>query len=272
MLGWDKKRIADRVDELLEMVGIAPDHYRNRYPKALSGGQRQRVGVARAMAADPPVLLMDEPFGAIDPITRDRLQNEFLRLQERIQKTIVFVTHDIDEAIKLGDRIAILQERSQIAQFDTPQQILSSPANESVRDFIGSGATLTRLSLSRVDEMPGADWPTGLVTDAPGGLRESLAASGRGWILLLDNERRPRRWASAGDLESASPDEAGNPVRCILDARTTLYEALDAMITSSVGCATVVDSEGVFEKVIDFEAVRETIARFHAEARQLNQA
>src|SRR5215204_4826271 len=134
MLGWDKKRISDRTDELLETVGIDLS-YRDRYPKELSGGQRQRIGVARAMAADPSVLLMDEPFGAIDPITRDRLQDEFLRLQQEIRKTIVFVTHDIDEAIKMGDRIAILKQQSKIAQYDTPEKILTDPADDFVADF-----------------------------------------------------------------------------------------------------------------------------------------
>jgi len=128
LLGWDKKRIDERVDELLELVSMDPATYRERYPKELSGGQAQRVGVARALAADPDVLLMDEPFGAIDPITRDRLQNEFLRLQQDLQKTIVFVTHDIDEAIKMGNKIAILREGSEIAQLDTPEAILAEPA------------------------------------------------------------------------------------------------------------------------------------------------
>jgi osmoprotectant transport system ATP-binding protein len=153
LLGWDKERTARRVDELLEVVGLPPDEYRDRFPKELSGGQRQRVGVARALAADPPVLLMDEPFGAIDPITRTRLQNEFLRLQSELQKTIAFVTHDIDEAVKMGDRIAILQEGSRVAQFATPEEILTNPANEFVADFVGTGATLKRLKLTRVREV-----------------------------------------------------------------------------------------------------------------------
>src|SRR4028118_625279 len=158
MLGWDKKRISERVDELLETVSMDTS-YRDRYPKELSGGQRQRIGGARAMAADPPVLLMDEPFGAIDPITRDRLQDEFLRLQQEIRKTIVFVTHDIDEAIKMGDRIAILKTQSKIAQYDTPEKILTDPADEFVQNFIGSGPSIKRLSLSRVSEIETADWP-----------------------------------------------------------------------------------------------------------------
>jgi osmoprotectant transport system ATP-binding protein len=154
MLGWDKKRIAARVDELLDLVGLDPSVYRSRYPKQLSGGQQQRVGVARALAADPPVMLMDEPFGAIDPITRERLQTEFLQLQERIRKTIVFVTHDIDEALRLGDRIAIFAEGSRLAQFDTPLEILTNPADEFVRSFIGEGSALRRLSLLQVGDLP----------------------------------------------------------------------------------------------------------------------
>jgi osmoprotectant transport system ATP-binding protein len=153
MLGWDKKKIAARVDELLELVGLDPSVYRSRYPKQLSGGQQQRVGVARALAADPPVMLMDEPFGAIDPITRDRLQDEFLQLQQRIRKTIVFVTHDIDEALRLGDRIAIFAEGSRLAQFATPLEILTNPADDFVRSFIGEGAALRRLSLLHVGDL-----------------------------------------------------------------------------------------------------------------------
>lgn len=266
MLGWSKQRIDERVDELLEMVSIPAAEFRHRHPKALSGGQRQRVGVARAMAADPPVLLMDEPFGAIDPITRASLQDEFLRLQEKIQKTIVFVTHDIDEAIKMGDRIAILQERSQIAQYDSPEQILTRPANDFVVDFIGAGASIKRLSLSGVDVVPGADWAVARLGDPSEHLRESLAAAPREWILLLDDERRPQRWAQAQDLEGDQP--GGRAVRCILQSDTNLYEALDAMIVSDVGCATIINADGRFQKVIDFDALRKTIATFHAQARR----
>src|SRR5688500_10459115 len=176
MLGWEKKRTSDRIDELLETVGIDLS-YRDRYPKELSGGQRQRIGVARAMAADPPIMLMDEPFGAIDPITRDRLQNEFLRLQSEIKKTIVFVTHDIDEAIKMGDRIAILGEGSHVAQYDTPEHILVNPADDFVADFIGRGASLKRLSLSRVRDIELGEWPVVVAEDTdPGDARRRLLA------------------------------------------------------------------------------------------------
>ena len=153
LLGWDKGRIRDRVNELLELVGLSPGEYRDRYPAELSGGQQQRVGVARALAADPPIMLMDEPFGAVDPITRERLQDEFLRIQEDIKKTIVFVTHDIDEAIKMGNKIAILKQGGILAQYDTPENILSRPDSEFVSSFVGADRVLKRLSLTRVGEM-----------------------------------------------------------------------------------------------------------------------
>ena len=153
LLGWEKDRIRDRVDELLRLVGLSPEEYRDRYPAELSGGQQQRVGVARALAADPPIMLMDEPFGAVDPITRERLQDEFLRIQEDIKKTIVFVTHDIDEAIKMGNKIAILKQGGVLAQYDTPENILSRPDSEFVASFVGADRVLKRLSLTRVGEM-----------------------------------------------------------------------------------------------------------------------
>src|SRR3954468_2737552 len=153
LLGWDGKRIASRVDELLALVGLEPSEYRKRYPAQLSGGERQRVGVARALAADPPLMLMDEPFGAVDPIVRERLQNELLRLQETIAKTIVFVTHDIDEAIKMGDLVAVLQVGGVLAQFGPPAEILGNPASEFVARFVGADRGLKRLSLARVGEL-----------------------------------------------------------------------------------------------------------------------
>jgi osmoprotectant transport system ATP-binding protein len=259
MLGWDKKRISDRVDELLETVGMDVS-YRERYPKELSGGQRQRIGVARAMAADPPVLLMDEPFGAIDPITRERLQNEFLRLQAEIKKTIVFVTHDIDEAIKMGDRIAILRTQSRIAQYDTPERILTDPADEFVEDFIGAGASIKRLSLSRVQDIKTADWPVALLSEGRDAVRELLMKSGKEYVLLLDDRRRPRRWVSADDLAAGGDlDEAGWPAVAIVEEGASLYSVLDTMITSYKGSAIVVDGEGRYEGVVDFDTVLEAV-------------
>jgi osmoprotectant transport system ATP-binding protein len=153
LLGWDRERIRARGHELLELVGLDPDEHGKRYPAQLSGGQRQRVGLARAMAADPPLMLMDEPFGAIDPITRGRLQNDFLRLHSEIRKTVVFVTHDIDEAIKMGDRICILREGGRLAQYDTPETILADPADDFVAHFVGADRGLKRLALRRLEDV-----------------------------------------------------------------------------------------------------------------------
>jgi osmoprotectant transport system ATP-binding protein len=167
LLRWDRQRIEARVDELLELVGLDPDEYRDRYPAELSGGQQQRVGVARAMAADPPIMLMDEPFGAVDPITRERLQDEFLNIQQNIKKTIVFVTHDIDEAIKIGDKIAILKQGGFLAQYDTPENILSHPNSEFVASFVGNDRILKRLSLTRVGDMIDLEPANGGTDDLP---------------------------------------------------------------------------------------------------------
>ena len=153
LLGWDKSRTSKRVAEMLGVVGLDPDEFGHRYPRQLSGGQQQRVGVARALAADPPIMLMDEPFGAVDPITRTKLQDEFLNLQQRLKKTIVFVTHDFDEAVKMGDKIAVLDKGSRIAQYATPEEILTSPADDFVAGFVGHGATLKRLQLERLDSL-----------------------------------------------------------------------------------------------------------------------
>jgi osmoprotectant transport system ATP-binding protein len=260
MLGWDKERISERVDELLETVGIDLS-YRDRYPKELSGGMQQRIGVARAMASDPPVLLMDEPFGATDPITRDRLQDEFLRLQQEIRKTIVFVTHDIDEAIKMGDRIAILKQQSRIAQYDTPERILTDPADEFVQNFIGSGPSIKRLSLSRVSDIETADWPVARLTDSQDEARNKMQSSGKGYVLLLDDEDRPRRWVGTEDIEhdGVSLEEAGRPAVAIVEANSNLYDTLDTMITSYKGSAIIVDEGGRYQGVVDFETVLEAI-------------
>ena len=258
LLGWDKARVNARVDELLGMVGMDPQTYRNRYPKELSGGQRQRVGVARAMAADPPVMLMDEPFGAIDPITRERLQNEFLRLQAEIQKTIIFVTHDIDEAIKMGDRIAVLREQSHIAQFDTPEKILAEPADEYVADFIGAGASLKRLNLSRIRDVEmTTDTPTGLLSEDPADLRARLLESDWTAMLLLDDQRRPRRWVTIGDLRRVgrSLDTVGLEAHAIVEGHSTLADALNELIESNGGVAVVVDAKGAYQGIVDLETI-----------------
>jgi len=148
---WDRSRIKKRVDELLELVGLDPREYRARYPHQLSGGQRQRVGFARALGADPPILLMDEPFGAVDRITRERLQSEFINIQRSMRKTVVFVTHDIDEAVLVGDRVCLLKMGAEIAQYDTPETILTRPASDYVAEFLGRERLVRRMSVARID-------------------------------------------------------------------------------------------------------------------------
>jgi osmoprotectant transport system ATP-binding protein len=189
LLGWDRPRIARRIDELLELVGLDAEQDRGRYPAELSGGQRQRVGLARALAADPPLMLMDEPFGAIDPITRDRLQNEFLRLHREIRKTVIFVTHDIDEAIKMGDRIAILRQGGVLAQYATPDEILASPADDFVASFVGADRGLKRLALTRLADLELEPAPPATADGAP---TASVATTLRDALsLMLTHDGRP---------------------------------------------------------------------------------
>ena len=270
LLGWDKRRIANRVDELLETVSMDPASYRHRYPKELSGGQRQRVGVARAMSADPDVMLMDEPFGAIDPITRERLQNEFLRLQEKMQKTIIFVTHDIDEAIKMGDRIAILRDQSRIAQFDTPERILVNPADDFVADFIGRGASLKRLSLSRVSEVELSDWPT-VQEDAP---REEVArlldASDRDAVLVLDERRRPLTWINVEHLQRSPRPlrEIGLPPDAVVEPHATLSDTLNELLTARYSIAIVVDAAGAYQGIVDIDTINESVRSMRSAERE----
>jgi osmoprotectant transport system ATP-binding protein len=199
LLDWDKQRIRARARELLELVGLDPDEHAKRYPSQLSGGQRQRVGLARAMAADPPLMLMDEPFGAIDPITRERLQNDFLRLHRELRKTVVFVTHDIDEAIKMGDRICILREGGVLAQFDTPEAILADPADEFVAQFVGADRGLKRLSLRRLNEVELLSVPPGDSAETPAcssktTLRDALSimlTEGSEGVVVLGDDGQP---------------------------------------------------------------------------------
>jgi osmoprotectant transport system ATP-binding protein len=175
LLGWERDRVNRRVEELLSLIGMDPEEIGPRYPAQLSGGQRQRIGVARALASDPPLMLMDEPFGAIDPITRSRLQDEFLSLQARVRKTVVFVTHDIDEAIKMGDKIAILRQGGKLAQYGPPEEILTDPADDFVAEFVGADRALKRLGLSTLANVDLVA-PNGL---RPGTNRVALTASVR---------------------------------------------------------------------------------------------
>ena len=273
LLGWDKEKTRARVDELLETVGMDPNIYRGRYPKELSGGQAQRVGVARALGADPEVLLMDEPFGAIDPITRDHLQNEFLRLQDELQKTIVFVTHDIDEAIKMGDRIAILREQSVIAQHDTPATILAHPANKFVEEFLGSGATLKGLNLLRAQDVELDDVGTVRETASREEVLKKLDDSDSRWILYLDNAGKPLRWLDRAAVDDTSAlTESGKAVQVLVEPEDTLRDALEKMLQSAVGTACVVDPDGAYRGVVRIETLIDLIGKMQREGRERHEA
>ncbi|MGP3686358.1 betaine/proline/choline family ABC transporter ATP-binding protein [Streptomyces sp. IBSNAI002] len=261
MTGWSKAKVKDRVEEMLDLVGLDPREFHGRYPRQLSGGQQQRVGVARALAADPPVLLMDEPFGAVDPITRDHLQDELIRLQHELHKTIVFVTHDFDEAIKLGDRIAVLRERSHIAQFDTPEAILTNPADDFVSGFVGAGAALKRLNLTRVRDVGIAAFPTVSVDDPLQQIFNTLRDGTTNELLMLDRRGRPYKWLRRGDLMRAkgSLARAGQLVHDTVTRDATLHDALEAVLTDSGGRVAVTGRRGEYIGVVDMETLLNSV-------------
>ena len=264
LLGWPDARWKARASELLSLISLEPGKYAKRYPSQLSGGERQRVGVARALAADPPIMLMDEPFGAVDPIVRERLQNEFLRLQEDLAKTILFVTHDIDEAIKMGDLVAVLQVGGKLAQFGPPAEILANPASEFVARFVGADRGLKRLSLNRVDDIP---------------LREPAMATVE--RRAGDGPRpggRPIRSATCCSSTTAASPSAGSPPITsatasrittemasqsspLFDRRTTLKDALSMLLDADVRAGIVVDRTGAVRGIITAERHRRLDAR-----------
>ncbi|WP_433508364.1 ATP-binding cassette domain-containing protein [Pseudonocardia halophobica] len=262
LLKWDKKRIAARVEEMMDLVGLDPGTFANRLPRQLSGGQQQRVGVARALAADPPVLLMDEPFGAVDPITRGNLQDELMRLQSELGKTIVFVTHDFDEAVKLGDKIAVLGDRSTIQQYDTPDAILANPANDTVAGFVGAGASLKQLTLMRVRDVEYSTDEVMVVTEDehPATVADRLTKAGRTYALVVDDRHRPLRWVHVRELAGRSSLlQVGKPVGDAISTQSTLQDALEAILTEG-GRAVVTGSRGEVVGTIDITTVTDVIA------------
>jgi osmoprotectant transport system ATP-binding protein len=262
LLGWDKERARTRSTELLELVGLDPD-LGDRYPVQLSGGQQQRVGVARALAADPLVMLMDEPFGAIDPINRERLQNEFLRLQAEIRKTILFVTHDIDEAIKMGDRIAIMHEHGKVEQYATPAEILMAPANEFVEDFVGADRALKRLALMRVADIDLWEAPLAHVGQATSEVRAKLDRPDVEvpYPLLVDSDRRPIGWLSERDLtHDTVPAKADSPLGPVLDLADVMRDALADLLQGEAMYAAVTDHDGRIVGVLSVEIISEFLA------------
>lgn len=267
LLKWDRKQITSRVDELLDMVGLDPKIYRDRYPRELSGGQQQRVGVARGLAADPSVILMDEPFGAVDPITRQRLQDELMSIQEELQKTIVCVTHDIDEAVKLGDHILILQQSAHIAQYDTPENLLAAPANDFVADFVGSGSKLKQLSLLRVGDLELRQPPTCRIGEKVDDVVARVEAAGERAVVILDDHDRPKEWLFLRSLRGY--DEVPAPSRelqSVVNYRSTLSDALDAMLVSSHGGAMVTGGRDAYMGVISYETVTNHVRSLQEEA------
>jgi osmoprotectant transport system ATP-binding protein len=270
LLGWKKEEISARVDELLDLVGLDPATFRDRYPTQLSGGQRQRVGVARALAADPPVLLMDEPFGAIDPVTRAHLQDEFLRLQREVQKTIVFVTHDIEEAVKMGDRIAILDVGGILAQYDTPAEILGNPASSMVADFVGADRGLKRLKVTAIDtaslEHPPTILPSATLADARAAIASAASAHADGvraidWVAVVDEQD-----VLHGHVRAAAATDDGPVIERIerIEAWVSiddhLEDALAAMLLTDVGWVAVLDGDR-FVGVLTPESVYRALRR-----------
>jgi osmoprotectant transport system ATP-binding protein len=242
LLGWDKHRIEARVDELLATVGLEPARFGNRYPAQLSGGQRQRAGVARALAADPSVLLMDEPFSAVDPVVRERLQTEFLRLQEQVRKTIVFVTHDIEEAVRLGDRIAVMSEGGHVEQFAPPTEILGRPATPFVADFVGADRGLKRLAVTGIEESDLEQPPVVHVADGLADARSAMERTGARWAVVLDDEGTLHGWLSAD--RATGPGTVGSAARRMeawVPAGATLKTAFATMLQHEAGWVAVLD-------------------------------
>lgn len=259
LLGWKKDRTTARIDELLSMVGLEPSKYRDRFPRELSGGQAQRVGVARALAADPPILLMDEPFAAVDPITRTSLQDEFLRLQQSIRKTIVFVTHDMAEAMRLADRVVIFGPQSKIAQVGAPTEVLSAPADAFVASMLGSGRLVQLLSCVRLRDVSLDMWPTiaeGLGRDERLAALSSAQRQGKDRVLVLDDAKRPLYWIHSDTTGDSSKFE----VDCKLELEaTSLRDAITQIVYCPHDCAVVVDGNEAFQGIINLKGIRRSL-------------
>lgn len=261
LLGWKRAKIAQRTDELIELVGMDPDIYRDRYPRELSGGQRQRIGVARALAVDPPVMLMDEPFGAVDPITRDRLQNEFLRLQQQLHKTVVFVTHDIDEAVKMGDQIVILQVGGAIQQIGSPDAILADPANDFVADFVGSDRGLKRLSLIRVGEVY-EQYPSAQMSETAEAAIDRMKRNNATSVVVLDREKHVLGYLTLDDAERHHHRivaDIMNPLEVYSETQATLRDAFSEMLTNAIRILPVVDDQDRYLGTVTIDAAQQAI-------------
>lgn len=260
LLDWDEIRIRGRAEELFNMMAM-PHEFLERYPHELSGGQRQRVGVARAMATDPPVMLMDEPFGAVDPINRNLLQNEFLRLQQEIRKTILFVTHDIDEAIKMGDKIAILNVGGILEQFDSPANILAHPANKFIEDFVGADRSLKRLNLVRVDEVMDSHPPLLLATQSAEEAREYMRQKDLYFTYVVDADHRLQGYVKRRELQGKTGwvEEHLEPAAVTILIGTNLRDALSEMLGADYVNVCVVDERGRVRGLINTEMIQKAV-------------
>ncbi len=265
LLGWPKSKRRERATELLDLVGMNPTEFIDRYPAELSGGQRQRVGVARCLGADPPILLMDEPFGAIDPITREKLQDEFLKIQQEIKKTIVFVTHDFNEALKMGDKIALMRE-GELIQYDPPAALLSQPKDKFVRDFVGADRALKGLRLMQVKEVMRKSPPMVKIDDDVDTAREEMDRDRRDWAVVVDNDRRFLGWANRSALgEGKKVRDIMMPPSTSATAGTVLNEALSLMLMTAIGNLGIVDEDGRLEGVLTFNSIRRVLGEIYTE-------
>ena len=259
LVGWKDDRIEERVHELAEILDL-DRAFLDRYPSELSGGQRQRVGVARALAADPPVMLMDEPFGAVDPIVRERLQDQFLSIQERLQKTVVFVTHDIDEAIKMADRIAILNKGGKLEQFATPEEILRAPQNEFVKQFVGAERGLKRLALIKVADIDVEEGPVVSPSSSVAEARRAMEKFDTDWVAVVaDGELFG--WVGANAIDDKTSLSEVKPVKfsAYVTALSSLRQALDSIVTSRTQVAVVVDRQERYRGILSLERVSKEI-------------
>ncbi|MDQ3664472.1 MAG: ATP-binding cassette domain-containing protein [Actinomycetota bacterium] len=244
LLGWDRKRTHDRVDELLSLVGLEPSKYADRFPSQLSGGQRQRVGVARALVADPPVMLMDEPFGAVDPVVRVRLQDEFVALQERIGTTVLFVTHDIEEAVRLGHKVAVFEPGGRLAQYDTPARVLGAPADDYVADFVGSDRGLRRLAVTGIDDSDLEHPPVVRDDDSLADARAVLAREDARWAVVTTPSGDLRGWLAVDEAAgSGTVTERGHRMDAWLPRDASLKDALARMLQHDAGWVAVLDGD-----------------------------
>ncbi|CAN5407798.1 MAG: betaine/proline/choline family ABC transporter ATP-binding protein [Nocardioidaceae bacterium] len=242
MLGWKKAETQARCEELMSLVGLDVDEFARRYPHQLSGGQRQRVGVARALAADPPVLLMDEPFGAVDPVVRGRLQDEFRELQQRLGKTIMFVTHDIEEAVRIGDAVAVFEQGGRLAQYDTPAAVLGAPADEFVASFVGADRGLRRLAVTPIDECDLVRAPMVHVDDTLAQARQRMAAEDARWAVVLDGQEDLRGWVSVeGVTGDGSVRDRVSRMEAFVSRDAALKDAMATMLQHDAGWVAVLD-------------------------------